>query len=451
MKKFISSFVVYSTIFLGAILLGFPTISRSIRLALPDKILVSFKSQAGSTSETPKEGLKEELGMKMSFPTGSSLPDCSHACGPCSPCKRVMLSFKCSIAASCPIVYRCRFLRFSPVNFLQTSTMDSRNGPEAPQEGLDTDVKLFFDSAPPLRDSLSLSERLTEFIERNSWSSGNKRPNRVVCITSGGTTVPLERRCIRYIDNFSSGHRGAASTEYFLKAGYAVIYLHRRGTCQPYCRSLPEDSFLECLEVTEESSVQVHQSHSAVVTRALRDHHAAVEKRLLLKLPFTTIFEYLQILRMVAISMRSLGAHCMFYLAAAVSDFYVPWDCMVEHKIQSASGPLDMRLAQVPKMLLVLRKEWSPMAFCISFKLETDSKILLEKADKALRKYNVHMVVANELSTRKEVVILVTGSERLTVRRNKNEADDDVENPLIKLLVEKHSAYIEESILRETA
>ncbi|KAK6246510.1 hypothetical protein QQP08_022251 [Theobroma cacao] len=54
----------------------------------------------------PQEGEKEELGMEL-YPTGSSLPDCSHACGPCFPCKRVMVSFKCSIAESCPIVYRC--------------------------------------------------------------------------------------------------------------------------------------------------------------------------------------------------------------------------------------------------------------------------------------------------------------------------------------------------------
>uniref|UniRef100_A0A0E0KVS4 Epidermal patterning factor-like protein n=1 Tax=Oryza punctata TaxID=4537 RepID=A0A0E0KVS4_ORYPU len=39
--------------------------------------------------------------------TGSSLPDCSHACGACSPCNRVMVSFKCSIAEPCPMVYRC--------------------------------------------------------------------------------------------------------------------------------------------------------------------------------------------------------------------------------------------------------------------------------------------------------------------------------------------------------
>lgn len=52
-----------------------------------------------------KEG-GEDL-MLSPYATGSSLPDCSHACGPCFPCKRVMVSFKCSIAESCPIVYRC--------------------------------------------------------------------------------------------------------------------------------------------------------------------------------------------------------------------------------------------------------------------------------------------------------------------------------------------------------
>ncbi|KAJ0026207.1 hypothetical protein Pint_07786 [Pistacia integerrima] len=53
-----------------------------------------------------KERATEGIGMEV-HPTGSSLPDCSHACGPCFPCKRVMVSFKCSVAESCPIVYRC--------------------------------------------------------------------------------------------------------------------------------------------------------------------------------------------------------------------------------------------------------------------------------------------------------------------------------------------------------
>jgi phosphopantothenate-cysteine ligase len=39
----------------------------------------------------------------------------------------------------------------------------------------------------------------------------------VVVVTSGGTTVPLEKRCVRFVDNFSQGSRGALSAEEFLK------------------------------------------------------------------------------------------------------------------------------------------------------------------------------------------------------------------------------------------
>ncbi|XP_039050190.1 protein EPIDERMAL PATTERNING FACTOR 2-like [Hibiscus syriacus] len=48
----------------------------------------------------PRSGTEFEM-------MGSSLPDCSHACGACFPCKRVVVSLKCSMDESCPIVYRC--------------------------------------------------------------------------------------------------------------------------------------------------------------------------------------------------------------------------------------------------------------------------------------------------------------------------------------------------------
>lgn len=40
-----------------------------------------------------------------------------------------------------------------------------------------------------------------------------------------------------------------------------------------------------------------------------------------------------------------------------------------EHKIQSAEGPLNIHLAQVPKMLYTLRHHWAPSAFVVSFKV----------------------------------------------------------------------------------
>ncbi|KAL6287548.1 hypothetical protein ACE6H2_011938 [Prunus campanulata] len=41
---------------------------------------------------------------------GSTLPDCSHACGSCSPCRLVMVSFVCASIAeaeTCPMAYKC--------------------------------------------------------------------------------------------------------------------------------------------------------------------------------------------------------------------------------------------------------------------------------------------------------------------------------------------------------
>ena len=48
-----------------------------------------------------------------------------------------------------------------------------------------------------------------------------------IVFQSGGTTVPLEHVTVRFVDNFSAGTRGASSTEYFLSAGYAVIFMYR--------------------------------------------------------------------------------------------------------------------------------------------------------------------------------------------------------------------------------
>ena len=50
--------------------------------------------------------------------------------------------------------------------------------------------------------------RLDAFVAANA-AAGRK----VAVVTSGGTMVPLEKRTVRYIDNFSTGLRGAALAE----------------------------------------------------------------------------------------------------------------------------------------------------------------------------------------------------------------------------------------------
>lgn len=60
---------------------------------------------------------------------------------------------------------------------------------------------------------------------------------------SGGTRVPLERNAVRYIQNFSTGMRGARSAEQFLQLGYAVIFLHSKHSALPWQWDIQLDSF----------------------------------------------------------------------------------------------------------------------------------------------------------------------------------------------------------------
>lgn len=49
-----------------------------------------------------------------------------------------------------------------------------------------------------------------------AWCFAGQLTRPIVCVTSGGTIVPLEQHCVRFIDNFSGGTRGALSAEQFL-------------------------------------------------------------------------------------------------------------------------------------------------------------------------------------------------------------------------------------------
>ena len=54
----------------------------------------------------------------------------------------------------------------------------------------------------------------------------------------------------------------------------------------------------------------------------------------------------------------------------------------------------------------------------------------------------MHMVVANELLTHKDEVVVVINNEKILVCCYKTQVGDVVENPLIILIVERHLAYV---------
>jgi len=221
----------------------------------------------------------------------------------------------------------------------------------------------FWRDAPPSASELvtSVQHQLDLFSQTAIRSSKS-----VALITSGGTTVPLERRCVRFIDNFSTGSRGARSAQAFADLGYAVLLIRRSGSRRPTL-GLSEDD---------------------------------------LELEFTTLFEYLALLRATSLALAPVGDRALLYLAAAVSDFYLPWSAMAEHKLPSDDCGLTLELRGVPKMLGELRKHWCPLAYVAAFKLETDAGLLASKAAAAFDRDGMDVVIGNTLDTRESEVVV---------------------------------------------
>ncbi|KAJ5632815.1 Phosphopantothenate--cysteine ligase CAB2 [Penicillium lividum] len=303
---------------------------------------------------------------------------------------------------------------------------------------------VYFNEYPPPK-ALPRHEALARaFIEQHVVEN-----RRVVLVTSGGTTVPLEAQTVRFIDNFSAGTRGATSAEYFLQEGYAVIFLHRQYSLLPYSRhySHSTNCFLDFMDEAapaadspnaDHGSIQVRSEYQDEMRDVLRKYRYAKQNNRLLLLPFTTVAEYMFELRSLAKLMRPLGPNALFYLAAAVSDFFIPRHRMAEHKIQSSEIPANLEndtalgsddiytgeneiqppknskklvvnLDPVPKFLHRLVDGWAPEgSMVVSFKLETDPSLLVYKARTALQRYSHHLVIGNLLSTRKWEVVFIT-------------------------------------------
>ena len=280
----------------------------------------------------------------------------------------------------------------------------------------------------PAPKALSAHQTLArEFIKYHVENSPDRR---IVLVTSGGTTVPLENQTVRFIDNFSAGTRGATSAEYFLQEGYAVIFLHRQFSLLPYSRhySHSTNCFLDFMEESEagDGRVVVRKEYQDKMQRVLQQYQFAKQNRLLLLLPFTTVTDYLFELRSLAMLMQPLGQRALFYLAAAVSDFFIPRERMEEHKIQSredhgggqgsgSSRQLVINLDPVPKFLSTLVQTWAPKgSMIVSFKLETNPNLLVTKAEQALNRYRHDLVIGNLLTTRKWEVVFISrdGGER---------------------------------------
>ncbi|KAI9142915.1 DNA/pantothenate metabolism flavoprotein [Paraphysoderma sedebokerense] len=299
----------------------------------------------------------------------------------------------------------------------------------------------YFLSHEPPKNLDEIAAKTKQFVKFHQNTN-----RKLVLITSGGTTVPLENQTVRFIDNFSAGTRGATSAEYFLEQGYAVVFLHRQFSLQPFTRNYTHSSkiLLDLIQENEKGGIEVKPEYTAKLSTILRRYQQAKTDNTLLLLDFTTITEYLFMLRTCVQALSPLKERVMYYLAAAVSDFFIPKQKMAEHKIQSGDGTLNLSMDQVPKFLKPLVAEWANNGFIVSFKLETDPALLHSKSLQALHRYGHQIVIGNILSTRKRVVHLITNSENQIVELSKDQVDNavEIESLIVPELVRRHEIWI---------
>ena len=141
------------------------------------------------------------------------------------------------------------------------------------------------------------------------------------------------------------GTRGATSAEYFLSAGYAVVFMHRQFSLQPFSRHYSHSThpFMDFLEIDPPAEqvlsaeatlsspphIAVTPSEHQNLLQVLGTYKSVQAKGTLHTLTFVTVNDYLWLLRAVSQELSVLGRSAMYYLAAAVSDFFLPRQKMV--------------------------------------------------------------------------------------------------------------------------
>jgi len=183
---------------------------------------------------------------------------------------------------------------------------------------------------------------------------------------------------------------------------------------------------------------------------------------------FVTVNDYLWLLRAVSQELSVLGRSAMYYLAAAVSDFFLPRQKLSEHKIQSGKGSLHIEMDQVPKVLKPMVDEWTRDGYIVSFKLETDPDLLIPKACTALERYGHQVVIGNDLNRRKYEVVFVSRQTSSTTavdgdnsgfQKNWLRIDPslsssnprhvkEIEEDIVSELVSRHKRWIEDGALQ---
>ena len=141
--------------------------------------------------------------------------------------------------------------------------------------------------------------------------------------------------------------------------------MHRQFSLQPFSRhySHSTNPFLDFLEIEtnpgrspDPPKITATPSKYDDLLEVLTAYKSVQQAGVLHTLTFVTVDDYLWLLRAISQELSILGRNALYYLAAAVSDFFLPREKMVRHSFLSV-GQLFSLCVYSPNTRFNLGKE----------------------------------------------------------------------------------------------
>ncbi|KAF7459326.1 phosphopantothenate--cysteine ligase [Cryptosporidium felis] len=278
----------------------------------------------------------------------------------------------------------------------------------------------------------------------------------IAVITSGGTYVPLEKNMVRFIENVSTGTRGAHSAEHFLKSGFSVLFFHRKGSHLPFTVDCPSkhDLIMEIVKSIASSKEREYNDklYSEIFIESSKNLVKYADKLFLME--FGSITEYFDGIKEITLLTGKFSKNVIFFLAAAVSDFYIPEKLLSHNKIsinscenldldsEDLTPCLKLDLYSSPKSVHYIRDS-SPNSFLVLFKLETEVEVLLDKSMNLLSKYNADVICANLLHDRRDKVTILTRDSRIELKKVD---DDPIEKSIVANIISIYRQFFNNKV-----
>lgn len=361
-------------------------------------------------------------------------------------------------------------------------TLRHRMGGSVPTDSSEF-VNEFFSKTPEdPRWELGAVQRQTEqFI---AAQLADKRRG-IALITSGATIVPLDPENDTFVDVAPQvqEQQGPACAEYLLQLGYAVIFVHREDSLRPFTRHfqkyIQNGAFMDMFRLQDNglmlSGVDISQQ---LQFQKIAQLYTECSTRVL-NLSFTSVQQYLMLVRLTARAMEVAKDRGVVVLAATLMDFYVPVDppAAAMEAADEASGSVEpapsstsssfsssssstskhsktrhikklakkiakkksdefsVNFVRVPNMIRKIRKDWCPKAFLITCKHQLDSGEDIEAAHADLEKWGVDVIAGNHHSNE---ILLITEQEETIVTCPE---DEDINDSFASAVADMHRSF----------